>query len=210
MARHSVCAEWRVVDTRHGRSVAGATESVSALSDVPPPIPKLGQGRRAGTNSSSASRGTSRPRGRLKLDEAYVDATFASAKKGALAVGPTRRGKGTKILAVADVRSLPLAVSVQSASPHESQLVEEVLGHSFLDTLPQRLIGDKAYDSDSFGQLFGAGVWHRDDCPAPSRPPPDYARWSPTSALSETLAGGTALCLAAPLSPSGHPLGVLH
>jgi transposase len=66
-----------------------------------------------------------------------------------LAVGPTRRGKGTKILAVADVRSLPLAVSVQSASPHESQLVEEVLGHSFLDTLPQRLIGDKAYDSDA-------------------------------------------------------------
>jgi hypothetical protein len=66
-----------------------------------------------------------------------------------LAVGPTRRGKDTKILAVADVRSLPLAVSVQSASPHESQLVEEVLGHSFLDTLPQRLIGDKAYDSDA-------------------------------------------------------------
>jgi transposase len=46
-------------------------------------------------------------------------------------------------------RSLPLAVSAQSASPHESQLVEEVLGHSFLDTLPQRLIGDKAYDCDA-------------------------------------------------------------
>jgi len=28
------------------------------------------------------------------------------------------------------------------------QLVEGVLGHSFLDTLPARLIGDKAYDSD--------------------------------------------------------------
>jgi transposase len=33
--------------------------------------------------------------------------------------------------------------------PHESRLVEGVLGHSFLDTLPARLIGDKAYDSDS-------------------------------------------------------------
>ena len=41
-----------------------------------------------------------------------------------------------------------LAVSIESASPHESQLVEGVLGHSFLDTLPARLIGDKAYDSD--------------------------------------------------------------
>jgi len=37
---------------------------------------------------------------------------------------------------------------VQSASPHESQLVEEVLSQSFLDQLPARLIGDKAYDSD--------------------------------------------------------------
>jgi transposase len=61
---------------------------------------------------------------------------------------PTKRGKGTKIIALADDHSLPLAVSVESASPHESQLVEGVLGHSFLDTLPPRLIGDKAYDSD--------------------------------------------------------------
>ncbi|MFZ3212024.1 MAG: IS5 family transposase [Terriglobales bacterium] len=63
-------------------------------------------------------------------------------------MGPTKRGKGTKIVAVADVHSLPLAVSVQSASPHESQVVEEVLSQSFLDQLPARLIGDKAYDSD--------------------------------------------------------------
>lgn len=44
--------------------------------------------------------------------------------------------------------SLPLAVSIESASPHDSQLVEGVLGHSFLDALPARLIGDRAYDSD--------------------------------------------------------------
>jgi transposase len=69
-------------------------------------------------------------------------------KKGGPAVGPTKRGKGTKIIALADAHSLPLAVSIESASPHESQLVEGVLGHSFLDTLPPRLIGDKAYDSD--------------------------------------------------------------
>jgi transposase len=87
-------------------------------------------------------------RGRLNLEEAFVDATFASAKKRGLAVGPTRRGKGTKIVAVAADNSLPLAVSVQSASPAECQLVEEVLAVSFLDELPARLIGDKAYDSD--------------------------------------------------------------
>jgi len=37
---------------------------------------------------------------------------------------------------------------VQSASPHASQLVEEVLAGSFLDELPARLVGDRAYDSD--------------------------------------------------------------
>jgi transposase len=87
-------------------------------------------------------------RGRLRVEEAFIDASFTGQKRG-LAVGPTRRGKGTKIIAVAYGHSLPLAVSVESASPHESQLVEGALGHSFLDMLPQRLIGDRAYDSDA-------------------------------------------------------------
>jgi transposase len=63
-------------------------------------------------------------------------------------VGKTKRGKGTKIMAVATVASVPLAVTVDSASPHESKLVDETLAGSFLDQLPERLIGDKAYDSD--------------------------------------------------------------
>jgi transposase len=41
---------------------------------------------------------------------------------------------------------------VESASPHESQLVEGVLGQSFLYLLPERLIGDRAYDSDRLDQ----------------------------------------------------------
>jgi len=62
------------------------------------------------------------------------------------------RERGTKIVAVAAGNSLPLAVSVQSASPAECKLVEEVLAGSFLDQLPARLIGDKAYDSDKLDQ----------------------------------------------------------
>ena len=69
-------------------------------------------------------------------------------EKRGFGIGPTKRGKGTKITAITVGNSLPVAVSVQAASPHESQLVEETLGHSFLDQLPERLIGDKAYDSD--------------------------------------------------------------
>jgi len=55
-------------------------------------------------------------------------------------------------MAVAAVNSLPLAVSVQSASPQESQLVEEVLASSFFDELPAKVIGDAAYDSDPLDQ----------------------------------------------------------
>lgn len=51
-------------------------------------------------------------------------------------------------MAIAAVTSLPLAVTVDSASPHETKLVEETLAGSFLDELRARLIGDRAYDSD--------------------------------------------------------------
>jgi hypothetical protein len=67
-------------------------------------------------------------------------------------VGPTQRDKGTKITAITVGDSVPIAVSVQAASPHESQLVEEAIGNHFLDELPVRLIGDKAYDSDGLDQ----------------------------------------------------------
>jgi len=59
--------------------------------------------------------------GLLPLEEGLLDGTFASAKKGGLAVGPTKRGKGTKIMAIAAVTSLPLAVTVDSASPRTKQ-----------------------------------------------------------------------------------------
>jgi transposase len=51
-------------------------------------------------------------------------------------------------MAVADAYGVPLAVDIQSASPHETRLVESTLEARFLADLPERLIGDKAYDSD--------------------------------------------------------------
>src|ERR671933_1100980 len=63
-------------------------------------------------------------------------------------VGKTKRGKGTKLMAVADSAGLPLAVYAESASPHEVTLVRETLVQSFTAERPARLIGDKAYDSD--------------------------------------------------------------
>ena len=51
-------------------------------------------------------------------------------------------------MAVADAAGIPLAVHVASASPHEVTLVEATLDRCFTNELPERLIGDKAYDSD--------------------------------------------------------------
>ena len=72
-------------------------------------------------------------------------------------MGKTKRGKGAKIMAMAAVNSIPLAVSIDSASPHESHLVDETLAGSFLDELPERLIGDKAYDSDPLDRHLEEG-----------------------------------------------------
>src|SRR2546425_2390569 len=68
-------------------------------------------------------------------------------KRGRL-VGKTKRGKGTKIMGIADGHGLPLALRAESASPAEVKLVEQTLEERFVAELPQRLIGDKAYDSD--------------------------------------------------------------
>ncbi len=51
-------------------------------------------------------------------------------------------------MAIADRHGLPIAVRVTSASPHESKLVEDTLRQRHVSALPERMIGDRAYDSD--------------------------------------------------------------
>ena len=69
-------------------------------------------------------------------------------EKGGFGVGNTKRGKGTKLMAMADGAGLPIAISIGSASPHEVKLVETTLKARFTKVRPKRLIGDRAYDSD--------------------------------------------------------------
>jgi len=51
-------------------------------------------------------------------------------------------------MAITDRSGLPIAACIASASPAEVRLVDETLDSGFLDVEPERLIGDKAYDSD--------------------------------------------------------------
>jgi hypothetical protein len=55
-------------------------------------------------------------------------------------------------MAIADASGLPVAVDIQSASPHEIKLVEATIKSRFIKKAPRRMIGDKAYDSDPMDQ----------------------------------------------------------
>ncbi len=63
-------------------------------------------------------------------------------------MGKTKRGKGTKLMVIADAHGLPLAVHTASASPHEVTLVDATLNETVTLGRPERLVGDLAYDSD--------------------------------------------------------------
>jgi len=93
--------------------------------------------------------------GYLDLHEAFIDGSFAPAKKGGTCVGKTKRGKGSKIMAVAESRGLPVAIYVESATPHEVRLVHATLAERFVKKAPARLIGHNAYDSDRLDLELG-------------------------------------------------------
>ncbi len=67
-------------------------------------------------------------------------------------MGKTKRGKGTKLMVIADAHGLPLGVHTVSAAPHEITLVEAALHETVTVGRPRKLIGDRAYDSDPLDQ----------------------------------------------------------
>ncbi len=62
-------------------------------------------------------------------------------------------------MAVSDAGGTCLALHVTSASPHEVRLVHATLASRHVSGKPDKLIGDKAYDSDPLdAELAEAGV----------------------------------------------------
>jgi transposase len=86
-------------------------------------------------------------------------------KKGGSKVGKTKRGKGSKLMVVADGQGLPLGVLTASASPAEVTLIEEALKQAAVPVLSedrdpsklQPLIYDRAADSDPLRQRLAEG-----------------------------------------------------
>ena len=65
-------------------------------------------------------------------------------------------GKNTKLMVVVDRSGFPIAMHVASASPHEVRLTEETLKRKHVRKSPEKLIGDKAHDSDPLDQRLKA------------------------------------------------------
>jgi len=93
------------------------------------------------------------------LEITFIDATFVRALGGGQDIGLSTLGKGSKIMALVDCQSRPIAVIATSAQPHEITLVEEVLQDCPLALKVQRIAGDKAYDSDKHDEkLANKGI----------------------------------------------------
>ena len=60
---------------------------------------------------------------KISWEECFIDGTFIQAKGG----GKTKRGKGTKIMIIAEQKSISLGVPIGSASLSEMKLVEPIL-----------------------------------------------------------------------------------
>lgn len=90
---------------------------------------------------------------------AFIDGSFAQAKKKGNGVGKTKRGKGSKVMAITAKGSRPLFLRVFSATPFETKLVAPTIKHRFSRTRVGKLVGDRACDSGPLDkQLKAKGV----------------------------------------------------
>ena len=139
--------QWGIVDLPDGSQMAGPSTTVSSIPVVPSVLSALVSGGRMGQGAVGLGKGpqtTREDRHHRMLHRWHL----LQCQKRGLHIGPTKRGKGTKIMVVTDAAGLPIAVRTFGASTHEVKLVTQTLAARFLEELPKVLIGDKAYDSD--------------------------------------------------------------
>jgi transposase len=139
--------EWNPLDIKNRCALERLTSSVSTIPNLPSSFPVFSQAGRFRQDSPKLSSRFKGARGFGFTGMFYRRQLRRSQKRG-LFVGNTKRGKGTKIMAITDRSGLPVSVHIESASPHEAGLVEETISQRFVKSRLQVLIGDKAYDSD--------------------------------------------------------------
>lgn len=139
-------AQRHSLDSAYRCTVEGPAGPLSFVSNLPSPPPTVGPGRHLGEGAAIVGYGSARTR-RAGSPRGIHRRHLRVGEKRGPCVGKTKRGKGTKIMVIADRAGLPIAVWIASASPHEVTLVEPTLDQALVAP-PAKLIGDKAYDSD--------------------------------------------------------------
>lgn len=153
MERAAQGVQRHLVDFAHGRTVERFAAAIRFIPNRPSAIPKLGAFGRAGKHPAGA--GAASPgSGRTGFERMFCGRDICSGQKRGRLVGKTKRGKGTKIMGIADGHGLPIALRTESASPAEVTLVEKTLDERIVAGVPERLIGDKAYDSDRLDECL--------------------------------------------------------
>src|SRR2546428_253590 len=151
----------------HRRSLARSARPLSALSNLPSPLPAVAARRDLDATLARPRRRPAGPRQTGFVGDLHRRQLQFGEKRGT-AVGPTRRGKGSKIMALADGHGFPVACAVASASPHETKLVKAPPQPLFPRVGPERMTGDPPYDSAP----WAPHRWreHRIRMTAPNRP----------------------------------------
>ena len=139
------------MDSTNGRALARSAAAIRTVPNGASTFPKLGKVRGDGTPAPDAG-ATPQGRWRVGFERMFCGRDFCSGQKRGRQVGKTKRGKGTKIMGIADSHGLPLALRTESASPAEVKLVKATLEERIVAEVPKRLIGDKAYDSDQLDE----------------------------------------------------------
>lgn len=149
------------MDPSHRSTLAGPTRAIRSVPNGASAVPELDTLKSTGAGALGGGPG---PQGPWWIRPARVlhRRNFCSGEKRGLCVGKTKRGKGSKLMAIADSHGLPLAICAESASPAEVKLVAQTLEQRFVADVPEKLVGDKAYDSDRLDaevlEGFGAEV----------------------------------------------------
>ena len=105
------------------------------ISDLPPSLSAMG----ALWSDEANPRGACfrlETKGCYRRAQGFQRRELRAGKKGGLKVGKTKRGKGTKIMAVADRHGLPVSICIESATPHEVKLATSTLVQMVVPELP--------------------------------------------------------------------------
>src|ERR1051325_1493350 len=99
LARHPRGAQWGALDFAFGGALARFTRALSPVPNLPSPLPAVGARRGAAQRAGSLSPRLTRARGD-RPERRFHRRPLCGGEKGGRAVGPTKRGKGTKLLGV--------------------------------------------------------------------------------------------------------------